>query len=110
MAKRSRPEPGFYTYLHNSSSVDCKYKLTLCSMIVYRCHGAVDGCLNRSLAPTKKTLTVHHQGEERGLPSGIFLVDRLVTTRPSKSHIVSVIDNHYYHKKIIVLNVVPSDK
>ena len=51
---------------------------------------AVDGSLN-SLTTTTKRLILHQDAEEpEQLPSGIFLVDRLVTTRPSKTHSVSI--------------------
>ena len=39
-----------------------------------------------------------HEGE---LPGGTFLVDRLVTTRPSKPHNVSIIDDHH----IIIIKI-----
>ena len=50
----------------------------------------VDGSLN-SLTTTMKRLRLQQGAEEpEYLPSGIFLVDRLVTTRPSKTHNVSI--------------------
>ena len=51
----------------------------------------VDGSLNHSVTTTTKRLRLDRGAEEaEHLPSGIFLVDRLVTTRPSKTHNVSI--------------------
>ena len=65
--KRSRPESGYYRYLHSVSSTDHEAAVS-----------------NEGLSPPKKqhlNLTKHGK-----LSSEIFLVDRLISERPSKTH------------------------
>ena len=51
----------------------------------------VDGSLNSLTTTTRKRSRLHQGAEEpEHLPCGIFLVDRLVTTKPSKTHNVSI--------------------
>ena len=65
--KRSRPESGYYRYLHSVSSIDHEAAMN-----------------SERPSPPKK----HHLSltKDEELSSDMFLVERLVSERPSKTH------------------------
>ena len=69
-------------------------------MLLVDCHGS-----DPLDTTSSKRLTLHQGAETpEDLPSSIFLVDRLVTTRPSKTHKVSIYIYAYIGIKFMINN------